>query len=281
MKKLAIIVDGITGMSKVEVEKNSDFYYLPLSVIVDGVEYVDGVDKPIEEMMAIIDKGLDVKTSQPTPARTIELFEKLSSEYENVIYLCIGSALSGTFSSSTTFAQDFPKVKVLNNTITGGQMINLGKHLINFIESHTIDQTIDEANKFTHECINYVVPLDIKALIRGGRMGKAVQIILQTLKAVPIIGYDDTIKLNKKMVKRSGDSAVEWALTDVIERAKSRWGEDYILFVESTPNKEILNIAETKLKALNHPYHTESTSGIIAAHAGNGAISITAAKKTK
>lgn len=272
-------MDGFTGKSKAEVESNQDFYFLPLSIFIDGKEYLDGIDKSREELTKILDVAKDVKTSQPAPAKTIELFEKLKKEYENVIYICVGSAMSGTYQSSVLFSKDFENVHVMNNTFSGEAFFKLGKHLLEFIKTHTFEETIAEGEKHSMDCISYIIPKDIKAIIRSGRLGKAASVILQKLKVVPILGYDDPIRFNKKMVKRSGDSAVEWAVDKLIEVANEKWGKDHYFYISSTQDKEICDIAARMLTERKIPFHIEFVSGVITANAGNGSIAITIAKK--
>lgn len=281
MKKLAIIVDGFTGKSKSETMENKDFYFLPLSVWIDGKEYLDGVDKNREELTKILDTAKDVKTSQPSPAKTIDLFTELKKEYENIIYLSVGSAMSGTYQSAVVFARDFENIHVMNNTYSGEAFFRLGKHLLKFIETHSFKETIEEGEKYSMECATYVIPKDLKAIIRSGRLGKAAQIVLQKLNVVPILGYDDAVRLNKKMVKRSGKSAVEWAIDKLKVVAEERWDSDYYFYISGTQDKEILEIAKKLMDEKKIPYHVEFVSGVITANAGNGSIGITIAKKIK
>lgn len=126
MKKIAIILDSFCGRDKKTVEKISDHYFLPLRIIINGKEYYDdGSTLNAEELMKEANGADDVKTSQPSPAMTEELFETLSKEYENVIYLCLGSALSGTYQTASVISKEYKNVHVINNFMVGAAFTEL------------------------------------------------------------------------------------------------------------------------------------------------------------
>lgn len=279
MKKLAIIVDSFCGKDKSQVESIENFHYIPLKVIVDGKEYLDGVDMPHTKLFDLINKGTEVKTSQPAPATVLSIFEEASKKYENVIYLPLSPCLSGTFQTAKMLAEDFKNIHILPNHLVGIEFFQLGQYLLNNAEKMSIKDLIAFAQDYiTNESgPKYVIPRDIDAFIRGGRLGKAVAFVLEKLKAVPIISYEDEEKLHKKMVKRSGSSAIDYAIEKMTALAEEKGTKDF--FICHTLDEKFAQEAKAKLEALGYHVHYELTSSIINTHTGDGAHSIGYYKK--
>ena len=282
MKKLAIILDSFSGRDKKTVEKMKDHYFLPLRIIIDGKEYYDdGLTKSAKELMAEANMAADVKTSQPSPGMVEELFKKLSKEYEGVIYLCLGSALSGTYQTAKVMAQDYDNVEVINNFLVGAAFEELSTHLVEEAEKGaTLNESVQTGTDYGKMYPTYVVPKDNKAFIRSGRLGKAAAFMLQKMHAVPIIGFEDTEKLHKKMIKRSGGKAIEYAIEKLLETIPNK--DDVQFLVTHTLDEEFVKIAKTKFKEKGiSNVKSELAAGIINAHTGDGAMSIGAYKKFK
>lgn len=279
MKKLAIILDSFCGREKSQVEANENFYFIPLKVVIDGKEYKDGVDLPHTELLKLSNTAKEVKTSQPSPAEVEELFSKLSKEYEMVIYLSVGSALSGTFQTASMLAQEYKNIHVINNHLVGREFMEISHHLMSKANELLPAGILALAEDFIKNAgATYVIPRDVDAFIRGGRLGKAVAFVLEKLKAVPIISYEDEEKLHKKMVKRSGSSAIEYAIEKLTAMAQEQ-GNDVTFLICHTLDETFAKEAKHKLESQGYKVEYELTSAIINAHTGDGAHSIGFYKK--
>lgn len=282
MKKLAVILDSFSGRDKKTVEKMKDHYFLPLRVIIDGKEYYDdGTTKNAKELMAEANKAADVKTSQPSPAMVEELFKKLSKEYEGVIYICLGSALSGTYQTAKVMAKDFDNVEVINNFLVGRAFEELSTHLIEeATKGATLNELVQTGTEYGKMYPTYVVPKDNKSFIKSGRLGKAAAFMLQKMHAVPIIGFEDTEKLHKKMIKRSGGKAIDYAIEKLLENVPKP--DEVQFMITHTLDEEFVKIAKSKFKEKGITnVAAELAAAIINAHTGDGSISIGAYKKFK
>jgi fatty acid-binding protein DegV len=96
MKKAAILIDSSFGIKE---NQYPDVYVVPMEIIVTTKDkttsYQDNVDIFNEQICDYINKGYDVKTSQPILGNVIKMIEKLSAEYDNIYALSITSMLSG------------------------------------------------------------------------------------------------------------------------------------------------------------------------------------------
>lgn len=284
MEKLAIIVDSFAGRNKEDVEKIPHHFFIPLKVIINGKEYEDGI-KDVREIMALTNPVKEVKTSQPSPATFAKYFEDLSTKYENIIYLPVPSCISGTAQSAQVVARDFEKVHVVPSISVGSSFFELAKYLMQMSQEN---QDIKKIIKFAHEYGNFlptfVIPKNVQAFLRGGRMGKSLSVIFDKMKIIPIVFMDDLIKLKKKAVKRSGRKAAEYAidkLIDIMCKKEIKNLNDYQFLITHTLDDSFAKEAVQIFKRKKIDAKIELTSGIINAHTGDGAYSISVYKKFK
>ena len=275
MKKLAIIVDSFVGQEKKAVEKNKDFYFVPMKAILNDKEYLDGQDIPHKDLLRLTYVAKTAKTSQPSPATLVDYFDKLSKTYEQVIYFPLSGSLSGTERTATTFANEYKNVYVVPQIFVGDTSIVFGKHAQDMYKKDgNINKILNWLNKRAFEFPTYVVPMTNDAIIRGGRLGKTAATILQKFKTVPIIGLENNEKLKRKMIKRSGSKAVKWAIEKMVKEFEKDM-DSVEWFICHNINDDNAVIAEKIIRDAGYNFASKQlTSGTIAIHTGDGAISI-------
>ena len=95
-------------MIKIMLDSSSDAlhthpydYYIPLTVDIAGRCYKDGVDLKAQKFYKLLTSTKEFpKTSQPSPEDYVPYFEEAKQNGDEVIFLCVSSALSGTFQSA-------------------------------------------------------------------------------------------------------------------------------------------------------------------------------------
>ena len=101
---IKIVCDSISDIPKDIIEKY-DIEILPLTVIFNGVEYIDGIDISNKEFYKMLrESEVMPKTSQVTYAKFKEIFEKYKDE--EVIYIGGSSSASGTYQSAVLAKND-------------------------------------------------------------------------------------------------------------------------------------------------------------------------------
>ena len=85
---------------------------LPMPIQIDGQMYLEGIDLFPSEFYARLAQGADVSTSQPSPADTMELWDKLLEEYDQLVYIPMTSGLSGSCAAAAALAvaRDIPRI---------------------------------------------------------------------------------------------------------------------------------------------------------------------------
>lgn len=216
--KYAIIVDSSCALTKKQAEALG-WFYTPLHINIDEKEFEDGVDINTSNLFNFYTKKAKVKTSAINIAKTTELFEKLSKEYDKIIFYPISHHLSSTYQTSKTMEEDFPKLR----TIKSVQIVQLiVLDLIWFEKQMAKDPSkMDEYLKYIedggfHKSIT-LIPKYNDYLVKGGRLHPAAAAIAKLFKIVPLIAVDGG-QLKKEGV---GHVFSKTTIKNIVSKAKN------------------------------------------------------------
>ena len=232
MVKTAWVTDS-TAFLDDELKNHPDLYTIPLTILLDGEEFADGIDLTAAQLYARLKElKSPPKSSQPAVGVFKELYEELSKEYDQVVAVLLSGKLSGTVSSSEQAAKlvDIP-VTTFDSQILTAPMTALLKKGIELVEAgNSIESVIDqlESLKTTNE--TYVLIGSLEQLHRSGRMSGLQFFLGSMLNVKPIISIEDGA-LNTKEKVRSDKKAKE----KILEYLKSSYEkhnfkEVYILY---------------------------------------------------
>ena len=210
MGRIAWVTDS-TAFFDDELQQHPDVYQVPMTVILDEKEYVDGVDLTAEELFDRL-KTLKMppKTSQPSIGAFQELFEKLSENYDSIITVLVSSKLSGTVSSSEQAAQlvDIP-VTTIDSRILSYPLTALIKKGIEWAKvGVSIEEIKERFARIIPTNETYVLIGSLEQLHRSGRMSGLQFFLGSVLNIKPIISIEDGA-LNAKEKIRSEKKAME------------------------------------------------------------------------
>lgn len=194
MKKLAIITDTASGITKELAEKH-DIKVLPMTVIIDGVAYREGVDATTEEIFEkLAVSGEGAKTSQPTIGEFIEVYEDIEQDarYDSVIAIHASSDLTGTYQSSLSASSSCAKPVSVIDSLRGSypmyKMIEVA------IESRETDETLDELSSRIHEISRnsqlYILPKSFDQLRKSGRVSASQSMLASLLNIQLQLEFD-------------------------------------------------------------------------------------------
>ena len=115
MSKVGVITDTNSSMTNEEAEQLGIFL-LPMPFIVNGQQYLDGVDCTYEHFFEMLAEGADVSTSQPAPDALTSLWDKVLEDYDEIIHIPMSSALSSSCATAKALSADYNgKVWVADN----------------------------------------------------------------------------------------------------------------------------------------------------------------------
>lgn len=232
MVKTAWVTDSTAFLDE-ELRNHPDLYTVPLSIILDGEEYADGVDlSPTQLFERLKQLKNPPTTSQPSVGAFQAVYEKLAKDYDQVVAVLLSSKLSGTVSSSEQAAKlvDIP-VTTFDSKILTYPMTALLKKGMELVEAgNSLEDVIREMERIRDTNETYVLIGSLEQLHRGGRMTGLQFFLGSMLNIKPIISIEDGVLEAKEKV-RSEKKAKEKIL-DYFRSSyeKNRFKEVYILY---------------------------------------------------
>lgn len=275
MKKLGILLDSFSGLSKKEYEQMG-FEYVNQIVILDGEVFKEGIDGTFKDLQDKILKANDIKTSMPAIGLVVEKFEECKDKYENLIFIPMNKGMSSTYSTAAAASQDFKNIHVVANKFIGHAAIYYAKKAIEMaergIDIKQIIQYLSDASKHTEA---YVIPSAIDQIVKSGRLSGVKKFILQKGHLTPRLYISDE-GIVTKGVKRSFSKAIDSSVDKVIESIGGpekindfiweivhTFGEDEIKLAEKLMNeKGIKEINKVSVSAATGAYNDKGSLGI-------------------
>lgn len=187
---IRVFVDS--GSSIKQEEKDAyQVEILPLKILLDGVEYEDGVDLTRDTFYhALIEDKQFPKTSLPALEKVQEWVRQCLDAGDEVLILSLSSGLSGTYSAIRMLFEEEPRVRVIDTkTAVGGIRILVEE--VNRLRHQPLDEVATHIQRLIPRIRIVAVPETLEYLHRGGRLSRSACIIGQLLQIKPLIGFDD------------------------------------------------------------------------------------------
>jgi DegV family protein with EDD domain len=106
--KAAVVIDSAAYLPESLIEQYG-LLVAPLSVEIDGEQYLEGVGITAEEFYERVGSAKSVSTSQPAPGRFVELYRQAAEAgAEEIVSIHIGSSISGTVQSARLASESSP-----------------------------------------------------------------------------------------------------------------------------------------------------------------------------
>ena len=237
MERIAIVTDSSCEMSDAELA-NIDVRCVHLRVIMpDNSCFPE--DNTSENIEAYYDYIADCEelpsTSMPSPFDFGELYTQLSLEgYTHIIVLPMSSAMSGTYNSACMAAQSAPvPVEVIDTHCnTAGQYLLVLRIARLRDDGATFRQLVDAANELAGKTSVCFMLDTLRNIVKGGRTGKAVGLLVNVLKIKPLLTVDATGEVDifgkAKSMKRAAKK-----LADHFQFLETRFGPLEYCFVHT------------------------------------------------
>ena len=189
-KKIALITDSTNDLPGDLIGKYK-ILVVPLSIIWDGKQYLDGVDMKAVDFYERLEVDPNrPTTSQPAPGDFLKAYNQAKlAGADEIIVITISSAMSGTIESARAAAKniDIP-VHVIdsksNSMSLGWQLLACARAL----ENGTEIQEVITIVKSVRANLHYHIVLDtLEYLFKGGRIAGAAKLVNSVLKIKPQI----------------------------------------------------------------------------------------------
>ncbi|MFY9140088.1 MAG: DegV family protein [Thermacetogeniaceae bacterium] len=170
---IQVITDSAADLPA-EIVKKYNITVVPLTVHIDGEEYTDGVDISSQEFYKKMAKSKELpKTSQPSVASFIKVFQELESKGEQLC-INISSKLSGTYQTAC-LAQKLSGVNVAvfdSWSATLGQGLQVIKAALLAEKGMSREHIIQILTEYKKGMTHYVLLDTLENVVKGGRLSK-------------------------------------------------------------------------------------------------------------
>lgn len=276
--RVHIISDSACDMTQREANELG-VSVLPLKTIVDGVEYLDGVNITTEEFYDKLEHCKELPTtSQLTPMEVTDALRPIMEAGEEAVIITLAGKLSGTAQSAALAAAEFDgKVWVVDSeNVTIGQNILL-RYAIRLRDQGLSGREIADKLEQAKPRICLLARVDtLEYLMRGGRLSKTAGIAGTLLNIKPVLCVEDgEIKV---LGKARGSRQSNNMLTEFIEK---KGGIDFsmpVMLAYSGTDDALLKGYIENSRALWGEHLEElpitMIGSTISTHAGPGAIAV-------
>ncbi|MDO4813913.1 MAG: DegV family protein [Gemella sp.] len=273
MKKIKIITDSTSDLRKEEIEKYGvEVVYL--TAIIDGVEYRE-IDNT--EYIHKLRTAKDFSTSQPAVGQFIEAYEKWTKEGYDIISIHLTPAVSGTYSTAVSVANDFENVRVVDTTTSSRGMIYFIKEAYEYIqEGKSLDEIYDLLQAKREKIITYVSIDKLDNLVKGGRLKKSAGFIggLLNLKVLTKVTENDELVPVDKV---RGKKKLVQALIDNLKKDLVGKEIKTVSLVHSLSDEYVELMSSALKEAFGYEMKQEDigiVTAVISTHVGEGAVGI-------
>jgi DegV family protein with EDD domain len=216
-----------------ELKNHPDIYTVPLSIILDGQEYADGIDlSPAQLFERLKHLKNPPTTSQPSVGAFQELFERLSKDYDQVVAVLLSGKLSGTVSSSEQAAKlvEIPVITFDSKILTYPMSAILKKGMELLSAGNSLEFVIKQMEAIRETNETFVLVGSLEQLHRSGRMSGLQFYLGSMLNVKPIITIEDGglhVREKVRSEKKAKDRILEYVR---MSYEKHQFKEVYILY---------------------------------------------------
>jgi DegV family protein with EDD domain len=198
---IQLVTDSSADLPQ-ELLKKYNISVVPLTITIDGKQYLEGVDLSPQEFCdkMLASKELP-KTSQPSPAAFAKKFKELASKGP-ILCFTVASSLSGTYQSACLgkelAREDVTVIDTWAGSLYHGlQVIEAGKMAVKGV---TIDKIVEFLMEYRKHSNIIILLNTLENIVKGGRLSKFQGSIAKVLNIKAILeGVENKIELVEKI----------------------------------------------------------------------------------
>jgi uncharacterized protein len=275
---VAIVIDSAADVTASVLEQ-LPIHLVPVRVTVGADDYLDKVSLSAAGFHELLRTSTQVvRTSQPPPGDFRRLFEFLLSHHDEVVYVGLSRALSGTLQAGESAAAAFgTRIHVIDTAnVSGGQGL-LATHAAERAAAGADATTIvAELAVLREHAATFAFVRDLSSAVRGGRVPSWALPITRWLRLVPIvrIGGGDG-RLHVRGVMFDGDTLAQRFVARVVATLdpRRRWRAQVMHCDNRAEGERVRTALLAQVPGVADVELLDAGSAI-AAHAGAGAIAV-------
>lgn len=272
-QKVAIVTDSTADLPP-GLAKAKSVTVVPLTLILDGESLLDGVDiTPEQFYRRLVTAKSHPTTSQPSPGRFAEAYERLLADHDAVVSIHISEKLSGTLASAQQGAQmtDSSRVHVVDS-----QNVSMSLGLLTLVAAEmsargeTPSAIVAKVSAMRPELQTFFSVATLEFLRRGGRIGRASALVGSVLQLKPVLCIRDGVVTPLERVR-----TFERALNrvDELTRGIDR-GQGVAVIVGHAGADADAERLSRKLEPIAETLMVQPLGPVVGAHAGPGVVGV-------
>jgi DegV family protein with EDD domain len=274
---IALVTDSACDLPR-EILDAYQIHVVPLSILVDGVEYLDGLTVSPREFHGMVRTAKRHPTTSQPPAATFHrLYSYLSSHYDSIISIHLSARLSGTWEVSRREAAHFDqkKITVIDSRHLSG---SLGLIVLRAAEEIAAGKSHEEVAAavecFLPRAENLVSVKTLAHMVRGGRVSPLQGLAAKILNMKPIVSVDREGKSVLYGRAFSTRANINKILRMVADRHRQSPLRSYAVVHANAPERAEQLARRLREIVGKDPLYIMEISPIVSLNAGPGALSV-------
>ncbi len=284
--KVAILTDSNSGITQLQ-GKEAGIYVIPMPFMMGGETFFEDITLTQQEFYEKLEEGVDISTSQPSPADLMDAWNKLLEEYDQVVHIPMSSGLSSSCQTALVLAEDYDgKVFVVNNqriSVTLRESALEAKRMADAgMDGSAIKEKLEETKM---DSTIYITLDTLEYLKKGGRITPAAALLGSFLRIKPVLtiqGEKLDAFAKARTTKQAKTMMITAAKKDMEERFGDPKGIHTNISVVHSHNEAAALEFKQELKEIfpeTGEIYVDHLSLSISCHIGPGALAITCTKK--
>lgn len=287
----AYFITTDTGADFPPSHTENDFSMLPLSYIIDGVDY-DGRTRaylPLGQFYDMLESGKTASTSMVPTAEVYDFFADIIERTgKDILHISFPAAMSGCFEACKEAAEkisaDYPERRVV---VIDGKCasVGLGMLCMYALRKRREGASLDETAAYISDLrdhIGHAFTVDnLMHLYRGGRLGRGSAVVGQVMNLKSVIMVDE----RGALVNISSVMGRKKALRALVSKMKHDWAggdDDYIVIGHGDCPADAETLKGMVEEAFGPRDITVTDIGpIIGSHCGKGMLALIYIAKNK
>lgn len=192
MSKIKIVTDSTCDLND-EIIKKWGIIVVPLSISINGENYLDRVEISPKEFMEKMKASPELpKSSQPPAGEFLKIYDELAAEGYEIISIHMTGGMSGTVRSAESAAQmTTAKVNVIDSRfISKALAFQVLEAAEMAADGKTAEEIVSRLDEIRNQTRLFVVVDTLENLVKGGRIGKGKAMIGSLLNIKPIASLE-------------------------------------------------------------------------------------------
>jgi DegV family protein with EDD domain len=273
MAKIKIVTDSTCDLND-ETIKKWDIIVVPLSISIDGENYLDRVDISPGEFMEKMKASSELpKSSQPPAGEFLKLYDELAADGYEIISIHMTGGMSGTVRSAESAAQmSSAKVNVVDSRfISKGLAFQVLEAARMAAGGKSVDEILTRLDTVRKQTRLFVVVDTLENLVKGGRIGKGKAMIGSLLNIKPIASLEGG-EYTPVSKARSHSQVVKYLKKQFTEDTEGKIIKGVgLVHAEGLSLAEKIKEAVIESSGYDH-FIIKDTTPIVSTHTGPGAI---------